>query len=588
MEMVAQATLTVKRARRFSGRLRIFPASEDFDTTEVLQVATRYVALPYLIAVSVATAVLWRDSRLSWLGPVTVVSGAAVIFAAEAIRVSLSKIGRTAPSWLILSVLLTLHLLVGINAWNSKGIEGGLWLSLVVLSSVGGILLPMRLSVANGLFGGVVLVGIAAVHSQFERNYIGTLILGSAVTALCSPTSSLFRDVIVLEARRRLRQQVSQLELFNLTLTAVIQSMTEGLVSCDGEGRVELWNRKLETLTGIPEFEAAGRFVWEVLQLEGAEGHILDDEHPCKKALGGPVFRGSVLGGSPGEMRLLSRDGRSTPVTIAAAPLIRRDKPAGLVALVVDVSRERELSQMRDSLVSMVSHELRTPLTMIVGFSELLLEGEFEERQYKECASEILDAANRLSGLVDELLSTAALERGTLDLNRRTVALSSLVEQSLASFLPEARDRVVKRIREAYVYVDPDRITQVLANLIGNALKYSDPGSPVEVRSRLQDGWVHLEVKDSGYGIDPDTLSKLFTMFTRSSDERVRQLPGTGLGLYIAKRLVALHGGEIEVMSRPGEGSTFTVILPIERSGTPGMNSEPVLSDESSELEVEL
>lgn len=557
---------TDKRTRRSSARPRVLSADERLDTTEVLQVATRYVALPYLAAVTFATVLSWSKDQMPWAGLLAVLGGGLLIAAAEVCRVWLLRRGRTIGAWLVFSVFQALHALVGFNAWNSGGMDGGLWLSLTVLSTVGGTLMPMSLSVANGLTGVGVLMAVAAAYGQIDAAHAPMLVLAAAIIGLGSPTASVFRDVIVREARRRLRQQVSQLELFNLTLTAVIQSMTEGLVSCDALGRVELWNRRLESLTGTPEFEAVGRPVTEVLKLEGPNGPIPGEEHPCLLALEGPIFRGSVLGGSPGEIRMISTDGKGTPVTIAAAPLKRGQDPAGVVAVVVDVSRERELAQMRDSLVSMVSHELRTPLTMIIGFSELLLAGGFDEDQSRECASEILDAANRLSSLVDDLLSTAALERGSLELNRRAVALSSLVDQSVASFLPAMRKRIVKRVEDYYLFVDPDRITQVLGNLIGNALKYSDPTSLVEIRSRRGNAFVHIDVIDHGYGVDSETLSNLFTMFTRSSDERVRKIPGTGLGLYIAKRLVVMHGGDIEVRSQEGRGSTFTVMLP---TGTP-------------------
>jgi PAS domain S-box-containing protein len=567
---------THKRTRRSRGRLRLFANPEHLDITEVLQVATRYVAIPYLVAVALATLLSWSKGQIPWLGLVAVAGGGILIAAAELCRIWLIRRGRTIGAWLVLSVFLALHALVGFNASLSRGLDGGLWLSLTVLSTVGGTLLPMRLSLVNGWFGAAVLTVVAASHAQLDREHASTVVLGVAITVLGSPTASLFRDVIVREARRRLRQQVSQLELFNLTLTAVIQSMTEGLVTCDAMGRVELWNRRLELLTGYPDFEAEGRPVSEVLVLEGSDGPLSDEEHPCIKALEGPIYRGSVLEASPGEIRLVSASGEKIPVTIAAAPLVSGQDPAGVVALVVDVSRERELSQMRNSLVSMVSHELRTPLTMIVGFSELLLQGGFDEEQYKECASEILDAANRLSGLVDDLLSTAALERGSLELNRRSVALSALLDQSVASFLPESRERVESNIEETILFVDPDRIAQVLGNIIGNALKYSDPGTRVEVASRRLDGFVHIDITDHGYGVDDETLSNLFTMFTRSTDERVRKIPGTGLGLYIAKKLVEMHGGNIEVRSKKGEGSTFTVILPVDAPASPTTSTEVV------------
>jgi signal transduction histidine kinase len=251
------------------------------------------------------------------------------------------------------------------------------------------------------------------------------------------------------------------------------------------------------------------------------------------------------------------------PVTIAAAPIGNDPARFGAVAVVSDVRRERDIAAMREMLVSMVSHELRTPITTVLGFSELILEGELEADQIKEAAAEIVDAAARLETLVNDLLSSAALQRGALSLNKRPVSLEAIVKQALASFPPEERERIRICCDDHLIEADPDRLVQVLCNILANALKYSPRSSPVELHAYREHGMAKISVRDFGIGIDEETMGKLFTMFGRSADERVRSSPGTGLGLYIAKRLVELHGGNIEVISAPEKGSRFTVVLPL-------------------------
>lgn len=579
-------------------RLRSRIALEPFDATRVLQVATRYVALPYLLLATVATFVSPSEPGGTLVGILTISGSALLIAAAEITRVAMSRRNMPVGPWLVAAVICGLDVLVVINATSHRGLDGGLWLSLVVLATVGGTLLPLEWSVFSSVFGSACVVALAGFEGQLERPRLSQLLLATGVVFLAAPTASVFREVVAKEAQKRLELQVGHLELALTALTAVIQSMREGLLTCDAEGRIELWNRSLESLSGIAEFEAVGRRVDRVLVLETGGSRLEGGDHPCIRGLSGPVISGSVAEDPSEEVVLVTASGEKIPVAVSAAPMGTTSAPAGVVAVVSDVRREREMSRMREMLVSMVSHELRTPITTILGFAELVAEGGLEPKQAEEAAVEIVQAASRLEALVDDLLSSAALQRGVLELNKRPVSLAAIVERSLQAFPTSVRTRVRTSVGDEIVEVDPDRLSQVISNIVSNGLKYSE--GPVDVvatthssapyhvsigrlgtepnsidrdgvfrsvaandaRSGGKGRTLRIEIRDRGIGIDEETMSKLFTMFSRSSDERVRQTPGIGLGLYIAKKVVELHGGTIEVETSVGRGTKFLVLVP--------------------------
>lgn len=235
----------------------------------------------------------------------------------------------------------------------------------------------------------------------------------------------------------------------------------------------------------------------------------------------------------------------------------------------------RVVEQLTGEFVSIVSHELRTPLTALVGFSELLLTRSTEEAEQREWIQNMHTAAMRLTKLVEELLDVSRIEEGRVELNRQQVDLRAAVGTVLADFkLHAASHRLEERYREPIppVLADPDKLIQILTNLVSNAIKYSPGGGPVTVAVGTADGMVRLSVSDRGLGLPAEELARVFERFHRLQDDARRQIPGSGLGLYITRRLVELQGGRIWAESAgPGAGSTFHVELPASvAEGTDG------------------
>ena len=222
----------------------------------------------------------------------------------------------------------------------------------------------------------------------------------------------------------------------------------------------------------------------------------------------------------------------------------------------------RELDQMRSDFVSMVSHELRSPMTVVAGIADILENraDRLSPDQSKELIDTLGREARRLRRLVSEVLDLEAIDQGRMELHRSTVDLVALVRESVADAGEPQRTRVETNLDTALVDLDPDRIKQVLLNLISNAAKFSETGTTIHVAIDPKDQGYSVAVRDEGQGIAPDQLGRLFQRFTRLDVER--RVPGSGLGLYLSKQIVEQHGGTIDVQSRVGEGSTFTFTLP--------------------------
>jgi signal transduction histidine kinase len=229
----------------------------------------------------------------------------------------------------------------------------------------------------------------------------------------------------------------------------------------------------------------------------------------------------------------------------------------------------RQLDQMKDMFVSGVSHELRTPLTSMIGYLEILREGEAGElTDDQQHFLEIVERnCHRLNDLIDDILFMSRIDSGRFRLERTSVDLDHLVADRVESIQPAARQKAVEiQLRTddtaPHLWADPARLTQVLDNLLSNAVKFTPEGGNVFVAVSGSNGTAHLEVRDTGVGIPEDEAGRLFERFFRAST--AQNIKGTGLGLSIVKSIVEAHGGTISVQSRVAVGTTVAVDLPLE------------------------
>ena len=224
----------------------------------------------------------------------------------------------------------------------------------------------------------------------------------------------------------------------------------------------------------------------------------------------------------------------------------------------------------KQSFLAAMSHELRTPLNAIIGFSEIMdaeVFGPPSAPQYGEYVRDILGSARRLLNIIEDVLEISRAEAGETVLGKHEVEVAELIEESLRPFRDWCRSRRIKVVTDIpdhiVIHVDPQKIRRVLASLISNAVKFSGDRSTIRLAAGLDEaGLVTISVTDRGIGMDPQAIERAFVPFAQLDDSLSRQFDGPGLGLSLARLLVELHDGRIEIDSAPGVGTTATITLP--------------------------
>jgi PAS domain S-box-containing protein len=253
---------------------------------------------------------------------------------------------------------------------------------------------------------------------------------------------------------------------------------------------------------------------------------------------------------------------------VQVVPIRRNPGQGGCFLLLRDVSQQVRADKAREDFVSQVTHELRTPLTNIRAYAETLASGMFDDpKVITDCYNVITKETRRLSRLIEDILSVSQLEVGTIELQLDSVDVKALLTDAVRDVrgLADEKDidlQLVLPPKLENIRADRDKLAVVLNNLLGNAIKYTPRGGNVICGCQARNDAVVVTVKDNGIGIDPADLARIFDKFQRGKDPEVLNEPGTGIGLYTAREIVRRHGGEIDLMSEKGAGSTFLVRLP--------------------------
>jgi signal transduction histidine kinase len=333
--------------------------------------------------------------------------------------------------------------------------------------------------------------------------------------------------------------------------------LPDGLVVADGDGRVVVFNRAAVRITGLDAGAALGKDIEDALALEGLDGRPW---WPCAAPYDG--LRTAT--GHP-ERNLLLPGGKEVLVTSRYI----RTAPCGPVSRLVVALRDtrhrarEELS--RAELVSTVAHELRSPLTSVKGFTATLLAkwDRFSDEQKRLMLETVNADADRVTRLITELLDIARIDSGRLTIRRQVVHLPSVVERHVAGMVAsgEPAERFAVQVTDGLpeMWVDADKLDQVVGNLLENAVRHG--AGTVTIVVEPQSGGAAVTVMDQGEGIPEELHDRVFTRFWRSG-----RRGGTGLGLYIVRGLVEAHGGRIEVGRAPSGGALFRFVLP---AGTP-------------------
>jgi len=364
---------------------------------------------------------------------------------------------------------------------------------------------------------------------------------------------------------RRLEEQYQAVERARSETRAIMDATNEAILLLSTSHKFMWVNRTFEQLFAVREEEMMGLSLDEMLPhfqrvFEYPDGVKMLFEKAYRND--GDDFRETVAQKWPSKRELE-----------VYSTMVKNTQGESLGSLLVfrDVTREREVERMKSEFVSLVSHELRTPLTSIEGYVDMLLEGDaggLDEMQI-DFLQVVKRNSDRLERLVADLLDVSRIESGAVRLNWKTLDINVLIKEVVDDLRPqiESKNQVLSsflRAAKSTVNGDSERLTQVLTNLLSNAHKYTPKGGKIEVETQQEGTRIKIGIKDTGIGLSGEDQKKLFTKFFRSRDSEAQNISGAGLGLWISKSLVEMHGGEITFTSTLKKGSTFTISLPLE------------------------
>lgn len=339
-------------------------------------------------------------------------------------------------------------------------------------------------------------------------------------------------------------------------LDSVLTHMTDGVIATDRRGKIVIVNSMAETLLDIIAEEATGKNLLKVLDIE--------DELTLRNLL--ETQDDILVDGAALEGPTILR---------ASFSLIQRESGfiSGIVCVLHDVTEQEKIEEERKQFVSNVSHELRTPLTSMRSYIEALADGAWQDPDLAPRFLEVTqNETDRMIRMIQDLLHLSRIDSGKSELELEIVDMTELVDHVLSRFdmLIHSQDyedkqyHIVRSLLDESVFVelDPDRMIQVLDNIMNNAIKYSPDGGKITGRMYLKDGNVIVSVSDEGMGIPKTDLQKIFSRFYRVDRARSRAMGGSGLGLAISKEVIEQHGGHIWAESIEGKGTTFYLSLP--------------------------
>ncbi len=360
------------------------------------------------------------------------------------------------------------------------------------------------------------------------------------------------------ELDQRVEQRTRELAEALSRNQAILAGIADGVIVFDNDGKAIVAN---PAITGLLERHADEIIGYDVETLMGA-GIDADDQAAVAALLRNTETRYPSV--------KFERDGKT--LSMSAAPVcVAPEEMIGTVAVFRDFTREAEIDRMKSAFVSMASHELRTPLNAILGYADMLQEGVYgplPDKQH-EVVARIIANAGELLNLATNLLDQAQIEAGTLTLNVTPFTLADLIDgvQGVMSVLAQAKGlELISHIADdvpTTLFGDPQRLHQILINLVGNAIKFTKEGTVhVDAYRPDADHWT-LEVSDTGCGIPAEAQPHIFEPFQQVDSSPNREHTGAGLGLSIVRQLTTLMGSEITLTSEVGHGSTFTIVLPL-------------------------
>ncbi len=342
-------------------------------------------------------------------------------------------------------------------------------------------------------------------------------------------------------------------------LEAIFESSADGIIAIDQDYTILGFNPAMEKLVCRDRDEVIGARCCEILKpKDNQSSEICRDRCPLSSDMK-----------ESGNLRctIAAGNGSFVDVDINYSPSQLQDGRTILVVNVREITSLTEIEDLRSSLLSKVSHELQTPIAIIKAYASTLARPDvrWTQETIKEKLGAIEGESDRLSAIIAKMLFTSRLEAGAVKLNKFVLDLSKearRIAKRFANITDKHSLEIDFPVEFPFVLADPERIEEVLSNLIENAIKFSPNGGRIVITGNISDNNVLVSVADNGIGIRTEEGEKLFERFYRAEDSAVKSTNGTGLGLYICRLLIEAHGGKISVEGSPGNGACFTFTLP--------------------------
>ncbi len=359
-------------------------------------------------------------------------------------------------------------------------------------------------------------------------------------------------------------QKFAELEQDKAKDEAILNSMIDGMIVTDPSGNITLINVLARQLLGIRNPNLYGHSIYYLTQFYDEMDKIVE-----RKDF--PLFISLNYGQKwTKDLTIHQVDGKKRVINMTSTAIRRNDKRVGGIAILRDITKEKEIDRMKTEFISLASHQLRTPLSAIKWFSEMLLNGDAGQlsQEQAEFTKNISDSTERMVQLVNSLLNISRIESGRIIIDPKPTDLKTLISGIINDLKGKTKEKQQSLIISVHgdlpmINLDPRLIGQVYLNLLTNAIKYTPKGGEIHVFVSKKDNQVISQVSDTGFGIPKDAQNKIFQKFFRADNVVKIETDGTGLGLYLVRAIIESSGGQIWFKSEENKGTTFWFSLPL-------------------------
>jgi len=395
----------------------------------------------------------------------------------------------------------------------------------------------------------------ASTRRDTQGNIVGVLGVGQDITELAKHRENL--EGLVETRTSGLNAALKDTEHARDRIDGILKSVADGLIVTDVYNRIILMNRAAEDLLGVHFSEVFDRPIDVAIKEKTLRDKV---KETLEKKTTGNQFDFEQPGDDPEHPRIMRA--RTSVVHD------REEKETGIVTIIHDVTYEREVDRMKTDFLSIAAHELRTPMTSVLGYSELLLiKDNLSSEDKNEFIKYIHEDSVAVTKLINDLLDISRIESGTEPpLNKEWCIVGDAIRQIAPYFIessPKHRFEIILPKEQHKLFVDKDKMAQVIKNIIDNAVKYSPDGGVIRITGKLIGDNYRVSIQDQGIGMTSEETEKIFDRFFRTATSLTSGIRGLGLGMSITKHIVELHKGMISVESEPGKGTTVSFTIPV-------------------------